>query len=36
MMIYWSFVPIFEIKLYCFAVAIFDLVHDVEALFHFP
>ena len=27
------FFCIFAIKLFCFSVAIFDLVHDVEAIF---
>ena len=27
---------IFEIKLFCFVVAIFDLLHDVEAIVHLP
>ena len=31
----WSiFFLIFEIKFYCFVIAIFALVHDVEAIFH--
>ena len=27
---------IFNIKLFCFVVAMCDLVHDVEAVFHLP
>ena len=27
---------IFENKVFCFVVAMCDLVHDVEAIFHFP
>ena len=30
----WSF-RIFELLFFCFVVAIFDLVHDVEAIFPF-
>ena len=26
----------FEIIIFCFVVAIFDLVHDVETIFHLP
>ena len=29
-----NFFPIFEIIIFCFVVAICDLVHDVETLFH--
>ena len=28
--------PIFEIIIFCFVVAICDLEHDVEAIFHIP
>ena len=28
----WSFFRIFEINIFCFVVAIFDLVHNVEAI----
>ena len=31
-----NFVRIFEITFFCFVVAIFDLVHDVAAIFHLP
>ena len=31
----WSFIRNFENTFSCFAVAIFDLVHDVEAIFTF-
>ena len=31
-----NFFRIFESKLFWFVVAIFDLVHDVEAVFHHP
>ena len=31
-----QFFRFFEIRLFCFAVARFDLVHDVEAIFYFP
>ena len=30
-----QFFRIFEIIIFCFVVAIFDLVHDVEAIFTF-
>ena len=30
------FFGIFESIVYCFVVAIYDLVHDVEAIFHIP
>ena len=30
------FFRIFEIICFCFVVAIFDLVHDVETIFHLP
>ena len=32
--LWWSLFCIFEINVCC--VAIFDLVHDVEAMFHLP
>ena len=32
----WSFFCIFEIFIFCFVVAIFDLVHDVKATFYIP
>ena len=31
-----NFFRIFEIKIFCFVVAIFDLVQDSEAIFHLP
>ena len=31
-----NFVRIFEIILFCFVVDICDLVHSMEAVFHFP
>ena len=31
-----QFFHIFEIEFVCFVTAIFDLVHDVDALFHIP
>ena len=31
-----QFFRIFEIKLFCFVVALSDLVHDVEAIIHLP
>ena len=31
-----QFFPIFEIILFCFVVAICDLVHAVEAMYDFP
>ena len=31
-----NFFPISEIDLCCFVVAIFDILHDVEAIFHLP
>ena len=31
-----SFFHIFEIKFFCFVVAICDLVHNVEAIFILP
>ena len=27
---------IFVINMFCFAVAVFDIVHDVAAIFHLP
>ena len=30
------FFRIFEIIIFCFGVAICDLVHDMEAIFHLP
>ena len=30
-----NFFRIFEIIIFCFVVAICDLVHDVETIFHF-
>ena len=32
----WSIFRIFNIIIFCFAVAMCDLVHDVEAIFHIP
>ena len=29
-----SFFRIFEIVIFCFVVAIYDLVHDVKTIFH--
>ena len=31
-----QFFHIFEIKYFCFVVAIFHLMHNVEAIFHLP
>ena len=31
-----QFFPIFEMKRFCFVVAISDPVYDVEAIFHLP
>ena len=31
-----QFFRFFNIYFFCFVVSIFDLVHDVEAIFHIP
>ena len=31
-----QFFRVFEVIIFCFVVAICDLVHDLEALFHIP